>query len=36
VQRDPAARGGRDLRDPAAHLAGTDDEDLLELHAAAG
>jgi hypothetical protein len=36
LQRDPAARGGRDLRYAAAHLAGADDEDLLELHAAAG
>ena len=36
VKRDPAARGSRDLRDAAAHLAGADDEDMLELHAAAG
>ena len=32
----PPARGRRDLRDAAAHLAGADDEDMLELHAAAG
>ena len=33
VERDPAARRRDDLRDPAAHLAGADDEHVLELHA---
>jgi len=33
VQEHPPARGGDDLRDPAAHLAGPDDEDALQLHA---
>jgi hypothetical protein len=32
VQGDPAARGRDHLRDPAAHLAGADDEDMLEPH----
>jgi hypothetical protein len=36
VQRDPAARCRGDLGDAAAHLTGADDEDMLELHAAAG
>ena len=34
VQRDPAARGGDDLRDPAAHLARAHDENVLERHRA--
>ena len=34
VERDVAAGGGDDLRDPAAHLARADDEDVLEIHAA--
>ena len=29
-----AARGGHDLRDPAAHLPRADDEDLADLHVA--
>ena len=33
VQRDAPARGRHDLRDPAAHLAGADDEHVLEGHA---
>ncbi len=33
VKRDPAAGGGDDLGDPAAHLAGTDDEDVRKPHA---
>src|SRR5205823_10316338 len=33
VEEHAPARGGHDLRDPAAHLAGPDDEDALELHA---
>ena len=32
MQRDAAARSGDHLRDPAAHLAGADDEYVLELH----
>ena len=34
VERDAPPRGRDDLRDPAAHLAGPDDEDVLEVHAA--
>ena len=34
VERDAAARRGDDLRDPAAHLPGADDEDVLEVHGA--
>ena len=33
-ERDSPSRRGDDLRDPAAHLAGADDEDVLELHQA--
>ena len=36
VERDAAAGGGDDLRDAAAHLAGADDEDVLESHRARG
>ena len=36
VERDAAAGGGDDLRDAAAHLAGSDDEDVLEPHRAGG
>jgi hypothetical protein len=36
VERDAAACGGRDLGDPAAHLPGPDNEDVVELHAAGG
>ncbi len=36
VERDAPARRRDDLRDAAAHLAGTDDEDVLEAHRAAG
>ena len=36
VQRDAPARRRDHLRDPAAHLARADDEDVLELHDAAG
>ena len=34
VQRDATARRGDDLRDPAAHLARADDEDVFEPHGA--
>ena len=34
VERDAPARAGDDLRDPAAHLARADDEDVLEVHGA--
>jgi hypothetical protein len=33
VQRDPAPGARNDLRDPTAHLAGTDHEYVLEPHA---
>jgi hypothetical protein len=36
VERDAAAGGGDDLRDPAAHLARSDDQDVLEVHGAGG
>ena len=36
MQRDTAARCSDDLRDTAAHLAGADDENVLELHDDAG
>jgi GNAT superfamily N-acetyltransferase len=34
VERHSAAGRGDDLRDPAAHLSGSDDEDMLEYHGA--
>ncbi len=36
VERDPAAGRRCDLSDPTAHLAGADDEDVLEPHARGG
>jgi hypothetical protein len=36
VERDATAGRGDDLRDPGPHLTGADDEDVLELHGAAG
>jgi hypothetical protein len=33
MERDPPSRGRDDLRDPAAHLAGTDDQHVPEIHA---
>ena len=36
VERDAAAGGGDDLRDAGAHLARSDDEDVLEPHRARG
>jgi hypothetical protein len=36
VERDAAAGSGHHLGDPAAHLTGARDEDVLELHRAGG
>ena len=36
VQRDAAAGRGDDLRDSAAHLAGTNDEHVLKTHGGGG
>ena len=34
MQGDVASGNRDDLRDPATHLAGADDKDVLEIHAA--